>query len=158
MSTVVGLFDDKRQAEKAVDEIKNSGIRENKISIVGKEDQLRGNEREGDMPGAKMSRGASTGGTLGGLAGLIAGAGALAIPGIGPIVAAGPIAAGLSGVAAGGLVGGLVDLGIPRDRGEFYEKELKRGSLFAAVETDEGSVDNVSSIMRKNGARDVESH
>lgn len=159
MSTVVGLFDDRGQAEKAVDEIKNAGIRQGKISIVGKEDRLRGSqENRNNMSGGKMTTGATTGGTLGGLAGLLAGAGTLAIPGVGPILAAGPIAAGLTGVAAGGVAGGLVDMGIPKERGEHYEKELKNGSLLAAVEADGTKVEEVASFMRNNGARDVESH
>ena len=158
MSTVVGLFDDRSQAEKAVEEIKHSGIAENEISIVGKEDRLRGENNDHDVRGAKMSTGATTGGTIGGLAGLLAGAGALAIPGVGPILAVGPIAAGLTGVAAGGLVGGLVDLGIPKERGEHYENELKKGSILAAVKTDGNKTQDVADFMRKNGARDVESH
>ncbi len=158
MSTVVGLFDDRSQAEKAVEEIKHSGISENEISIVGKEDRLRAGNDDNDMTGAKMSTGATTGGTIGGLAGLLAGAGALAIPGVGPILAVGPIAAGLTGVAAGGLVGGLVDFGIPKERGEHYENELKKGSILAAVKTDGNKTEDVANFMRKNGARDVESH
>ena len=159
MSTVVGLFDDRSQAERAVNEIKESGIRKKKISIAGKEGRLRGEGKEEEgMTGGRMATGATTGGTIGGMAGLLAGAGALAIPGVGPILAAGPIAAGLTGVAAGGVVGGLVDMGIPRERGEHYEKELKRGSIIAAVETDGAKVEEVSSFMRNNGARDVESH
>ncbi|MGM0409839.1 MAG: general stress protein [Bacillota bacterium] len=154
MSTVIALFDDRSQAERAVKEIKDVGISEREISIVSKEENF-GDEND---QGMKMTTGATTGGTIGGLAGLMAGAGALAIPGIGPILAAGPIAAGLTGMAAGGLIGGLADLGIPRERGEHYENELKSGSILTAVKTGSDKVEKVANSMRKNGARDVETH
>ena len=159
MSTVIGVFDDRSQAENAMNEIRNAGITDDEISIVGKEDIVKG---EGDENRENLTsgigRGATTGGTIGGLAGLIAGAGALTIPGIGPIVAAGPIAAGLTGVAAGGITGSLVDMGIPEDRGEFYENEVKKGSIVATVEADRAKINEVASYMRRNQARDVEIH
>lgn len=163
MSTVVGVFDDRSQAEKAVNEIRKAGITDDKISIAAREEQVRekgrGDHENGDMlRDNDMTTGATTGGTLGGLAGLLAGAGALAIPGVGPIIAAGPIAAGLSGAAAGGLAGGLVDLGIPREKGQEYEEEIKRGGLLAVVETDDNKVNDVASYMKRNGARKVEKH
>jgi len=102
--------------------------------------------------------GTTVGGTLGGLAGIAAGAGALVIPGIGPILAVGPLAAGLTGAAAGGLTGALVDMGIPEDRGNYYEEQVKQGNILAVVESKENMVDEVSDVMRKNDARDVERH
>ncbi len=102
--------------------------------------------------------GATIGGTMGGIAGLAAGVGALAIPGIGPILAAGPIAAGLTGTAAGGLAGSLVDMGIPQDRGTYYEDEVKSGNILAVVEAEDDMVDEVIDSLENNGARDVESH
>ncbi len=155
LSTVIGVFDDKGQAENAVNEIRNAGITEDRISIVGKEDRF---EDDAGMRDQNLMRGTSTGGALGGLAGLLAGAGALTIPGIGPILAVGPLAAGLTGVAAGGLAGGLVDLGIPGDRGDYYENEVKKGGILGVVKTEGNSVEDISSYMRNNGAKDVESH
>ncbi len=158
MSTVIGVFDDRSQAENSMNEIRNAGITEDEISVIAKEGIVRGDEDENNGITGGISRGATTGGTIGGLAGLIAGAGALTIPGIGPIVAAGPIAAGLTGVAAGGITGSLVDMGIPEDRGEYYENEVKKGSIIATVEADRAKVNEVASFMRKNQARDVEIH
>ena len=156
MSTIIGVFDDKSDAENSVEDIKNAGITDDKISIVAKEDQVSENENQEDNQ--DLTAGATTGGTLGGLAGLMAGAGALTIPGIGPVVAAGPIAAGLSGVAAGGLTGSLVDMGVDQERGQYYEDEVKSGAILATVEADQAKINDVASYMRRNGARDVETH
>ena len=105
-----------------------------------------------------ISDGTAWGGALGGVAGLLAGVGALAIPGIGPIVAAGPLAGVLSGAVTGGVAGGLIDLGIPEERGRQYEQELKKGGILAVIETSEDKVNDASSILRQNGAKDVEAH
>ncbi|MFW5976319.1 MAG: general stress protein [Bacillota bacterium] len=158
MANIIGIFDDREEAENAVNEIREAGITEDKISIVAKEDQFQQEKGGGQEGGEDLTTGATTGGTLGGLAGLMAGAGALTIPGIGPILAAGPLAAGLSGVAAGGLAGSLVDLGVDRERGQFYEDEVKRGSILATVEADDSKVDDVTSYLKRNGAREVETH
>jgi uncharacterized membrane protein len=153
LSTIIGVFDGKRDAENAMDEIKKSGIKSDEISIVAREDQINEGNDEQDL-----TNGATTGGTLGGLAGLLAGAGALTIPGIGPVLAAGPLAAGISGLAAGGLTGSLIDLGVDEDRGQYYEGEVRKGAILASVETDQSKVNDVASQMRRNGARDVETH
>lgn len=102
--------------------------------------------------------GASTGGTVGALIGLAAGVGALAIPGIGPVLAAGPIAGLLSGAATGGIAGGLVDWGIPAERGRFYEDRVKQGNLMVAVRCEHGKIDEAAKILRDSGGKDVESH
>jgi len=159
MPTVVGVFDSQNDAESAVREVQNLGVDENNISIVAREDnideQQAGNE---DVNRQDITDGAVTGGALGGVAGLLAGAGALTIPGIGPVIAAGPISAGLTGVAAGGLAGSLVDLGVDEEKGQHYEKEVKEGAILAAIEADDNNVNDIASYMRRNGARDVETH
>lgn len=163
MSTVIGVFSSRDQAEKAVSQMRSKGFSENEISIVAKGG---GQARAGDEEGGGMTMGmgetiadgTTTGGVLGGVAGLMAGVGALAIPGIGPIVAAGPIAATLTGAVTGGLVGGLVDLGIPEERGRYYEGKVREGKILAAVKADSSKIDEAARIMRDNGATDVESH
>jgi len=108
-----------------------------------------------------LADGAATGGAIGGLAGIAASLGALTIPGIGPILAAGPIAAGLTGVAAGGIAGSLVDMGIPQERGDYYENEVKSGKILAAVDlmdADDAEIEEISSIFHDYGANDVEVH
>ncbi|MCG0275731.1 MAG: general stress protein [Thermosediminibacteraceae bacterium] len=155
--TVIGVFENREQAERAVNEMRNSGFETNEISIVAKGGQGK-NEDNQNMNMDTISDGTTTGGILGGLAGLAIGAGALTIPGLGPIIAAGPIAGMLSGAATGGLAGGLIDWGIPEERGRYYEDEVKKGKILAAVRTHEQKVQKAAEIMRQNGARDVETH
>src|SRR5437773_688551 len=104
--------------------------------------------------------GAATGGATGGVIGLLAGIGALAIPGVGPFIAAGPIMAALSGAAVGaatgGVVGGLIGLGIPEIEAKRYEEKLKRGNYLIAVHTDEKEdVDRAKQIFKAAGAEDI---
>lgn len=106
--------------------------------------------------------GATAGGIIGGSLGLLAGLGALAIPGLGPFVAAGPLMAALSGSAIGGalglLAGTLVGMGIPEMEAKKYENQLKSGSVLLAVTvTDNSQTDKIKKIMEQEGAKDVTS-
>lgn len=159
MKTVIGVFTSHNQAEKAVNELRNRGF-ENEISIVAKDDHsYTGTDHNSTMSGGdSVADGATTGGVIGGIAGLAVGAGALAIPGLGAIIAAGPIAGLLSGAATGGIAGGLVDWGIPEDRSRFYEEQVRHGDIVAAIKTDDDKINSAADILRKNGARDVETH
>lgn len=161
VKTVIGVFDSHEQAEKAISDLRDSGFETNEISIVTKGKGQEGkNQEEGgsvlDM--GTTASGTTTGGMLGGLAGLALGAGALTIPGLGPIIAAGPIAGLLSGAATGGIAGGLIDWGIPENRGQYYEDEVRKGRVLAAIRTHEQKIDPAAEVMRKNGAKGVESH
>src|SRR5437667_65533 len=103
---------------------------------------------------------AATGGATGGVIGVLAGIGALAIPGIGPFIAAGPIMAALSGAAVGaatgGVVGGLIGLGIPEIEAKRYDEKLKKGNYLIAVHTDESEdVDRAKDIFKAAGAEDI---
>src|SRR4051794_19389446 len=127
-STVVGVFNSRADAERAVADLKRAGFREDEISLVGKDDRG-GTAGEGNKAGT----GAATGAAVG------AGAAALTslgitfgiIPVIGPVLALGPIAAALlsaaGGAAAGGLIGALVGMGIPEHEAKYYEGELQAG-------------------------------
>ena len=91
---------------------------------------------------------------------MLAGIGALAIPGVGPFIAAGPIMAALSGAAVGaatgGVVGGLIGLGIPEIEAKRYEEKLKKGNYLIAVHTDENEdVDRAKNIFKTAGAQDI---
>lgn len=163
MSTVIGVFRDVKSAEEAVRALRKNGFEENEISIIAKDDKGRAKQDmevggEMGMGQENIADGTAWGGALGGVAGLLAGVGALAIPGIGPIVAAGPLAGALSGAVTGGVAGGLIDLGIPEERGRQYEEELKQGGILAVVETSDDKVNDASAILRRNGAKDVETH
>lgn len=157
--TVIGVFTSRDQAEKAVSELRNNGF-DNEISILAKGQDKGGTDENSVMFGGgdSVTNGATTGGVLGGIAGLAAGVGALVIPGIGPLVAAGPIAGLISGAATGGVAGGLVDWGIPKDRSEYYEGQVKEGNIVATVKTDEGKINSAADVLRRFGAKDVETH
>ena len=106
--------------------------------------------------------GASAGGVTGGVLGLLAGIGTLAIPGVGPFIAAGPIMAALSGAAVGAAIGGiagaLIGLGIPEFEAKQYEAKIKKGNILISVHaTDGDAVHRVKDIMKQAGAQDITS-
>jgi uncharacterized membrane protein len=143
---LVGVYDNEREAIQAVEDLKRQGYATEDISVISKNDDEVDhiNEATGTKTEEGLAAGAATGGVLGGLTGLLAGIGALAIPGIGPIVAAGPIAATLTGAAvgagAGGLAGALIGMGIPEDEADRYEGYVKEGKILVVVERDENRV------------------
>ena len=149
--TVVGLFDNNRYAENAARQVKDQGLRTDDISIVAR-------QGDDDAVNDNISDGVLAGGVLGGLGGLLIGAGSMVIPGLGIIAAAGPITGLLSGVVTGGIVGGLVDLGIPENRGRQYETDVKAGKVLFSMRTDEEKVDRVAPILRSNGAISVDTY
>lgn len=159
-TTVIGVMQDHSRAEEAVRSLREKGFNENEISIVAKDEEKKKEGREGDLSYSdqNLADGSVTGGALGGVAGLLMGAGALLIPGVGPIIAAGPLAGALTGVVTGGIAGGLIDFGIPEERGKHYEERVKQGDILVAIKTNENKVDTAASILREFGAKDVESH
>lgn len=162
--TVVGIFRAEGQAEKAVRALKDAGFSEKEVSVIerdkrgGQGGQNRGGGR-GDMEVAdqELGGGVAWGGAVGGAAGLLASVGALAIPGIGPIVAAGPLAATLTGAVGGGLAGGLVDWGIPQEEGKRIEEEVKRGATICLVKASDDKASKAESTLREHGA-EVKTH
>lgn len=153
---VVGVFRDRSQAEAALETLKGQGF-DRDISLIARDEQQRGGDR-GGMGGQDLSEGTFTGGALGGLAGLLAGVGALLIPGVGPIIAAGPLAATLTGVVTGGIAGGLIDYGLPEERGEYYEEQVRQGGILVSMKASDEKVEEAASILRQYGASDVELH
>src|SRR5258706_4686024 len=126
-TAVFGIYSTRRQVENAVDELKAAGFRSTDISVlfpenVGTKDFA---HEKGSKAPEGASAGAGTGAVVGGALGWLAGIGALAIPGVGPFIAAGPIVAALAGVGLGGTVGGitgaLIGLGIPEYEAKRYE-------------------------------------
>lgn len=154
--TVVGVFYNHSRAENALSELKELGY-EDDISLVAK-DEARGEDDTVTMEDQDLTEGTVSGGAIGGIAGWLAGAGALLIPGVGPIIAAGPLAAALTGVVAGGVAGGLVDYGIPEERGRYYEEQVKQGGILLTVKASDNKTEDIASLMRDNGAQDVEAH
>ena len=121
-------------------------------------DRERDRDVADDASGA--ATGAVTGGVVGGAAGLAASLMGLAIPGIGPIIAAGPIVATLSGAGvgavAGGLIGGLTDMGVSKTDAEYYAESVRRGGALVTVRADDSRAERAADIMRDHGAIDIE--
>jgi hypothetical protein len=169
--TVVAVFDSHDGAVQAARRIKEKGLKTDDISIVTKDNQT-GSDDVSDrgttatMGTADRDRGVNdnisdgvvTGSVLGGLAGLVIGAGSLMIPGFGIIAAAGPITGLLSGAVTGGIVGGLVDLGIPEDKSREYETSIKGGKTIFTMKSDDDKINSVTSILKSSGANSVEAY
>ncbi len=149
---VIGLFSSMSNAETAVNQLRNSGFSTEEINIISKKDST---AAPGDD---SIVDGAMTGGALGTIGGLMLSAGALAIPGVGPIVAAGPLATAISGAVSGGIAGGLIDWGIPSDSSEAYSNEVSAGSTLAVIKTNANKVTQATQILTANGASNIETH
>jgi hypothetical protein len=166
IKTVVGSFDTISHAAAAARELRAAGFIEGDVNIVANNvqgatpDTAVTNARAEDEEAHGAATGALAGGALGGAAGLAVSLMGLAVPGIGPILAAGPIAAALAGAGAGaiagGLIGALADLGIPETEAEFYAEAVRRGAALVTVRTDLARTEEAEDIMRKGGAFDIE--
>ncbi|MGI8957277.1 MAG: hypothetical protein ACR2II_10245 [Chthoniobacterales bacterium] len=152
------------QAEQIVERLQAGGFPSSEISVLLPDTD--GKHDIGPVKATKAPEGATTGGLTGGVTGgvlgLLAGIGALAIPGVGPLIAAGPIMAALSGAAiggaTGGLVGGLIGLGIPEIEAKRYEEKLKSGNYLVAVHTHNSEEeDRAEQIFKDAGAEDITS-
>src|SRR4029079_12053858 len=152
------------QEESIVNELKVTGFSDNDISVLfpdktGTKDFA--HEHHTKAPEGAAA-GAGTGGVLGGALGWLAGIGALAIPGAGPFIAAGPIMAALSGAAVGALAGGitgvLIGMGIPEYEAKRYEGRIKEGNILLSVHADDSEwVNKAERILKETGADDVSS-
>jgi len=161
---VYGIFRNRSQAESAVDRLVAAGFRTEDISVllpenVGTKDFA--HEKNTKAPEGTTT-GAVTGGVVGGTLGLLAGVGALAIPGLGPFIAAGPIMGALAGLGAGGAVGGLVGalvgMGIPEYEAKRYEGRIKEGGILMSVHCDNSDwTKKAKELLKQAGADDVSS-
>src|SRR6202040_3890673 len=163
-TAVFGIYKTSAQAERAVDRIAAAGFSENDISVLLpdiKSSKEFAHEKNTKAPEGTTT-GATTGGVIGGTLGVLAGVGALAIPGLGPFIAAGPIMAGLAGLgvggAVGGLVGALVGMGIPEDEAKRYEGRVKDGGVLLSVHCDSSDeVSRAKDLLKETGAEDISS-
>lgn len=159
---VIGIVPTYEQAEVLVGQLRAAGFADNDISVLfpdkkGSRDFA--HEHSTKAPEGAIA-GASAGGAVGGTIGLLAGIGLLAIPGVGPLIAAGPILAALSGAAAGATVGGitgaLVGLGIPEIEAKQYENKVKDGNILVSVHAeDEERRDRAKAVLTQNHASDI---
>ncbi|HEX7174065.1 MAG TPA: YsnF/AvaK domain-containing protein [Pyrinomonadaceae bacterium] len=166
--TVVGLFDSPAAARNAVSELVREGFRHEDISLMAKDAgavqekdaKVAYVEEGGHEQVEDMAKGAGTGAAIGGAAGLLLGLTALAIPGIGPILAAGPLAAAIAGAGlggtAGGLLSGLTRLGLGDDDAHTYAEGLKRGGTILSVETDDREAERAVAVLKKFGAAEID--
>ena len=163
-TAVFGIYRDRRHAEEAVDALRAAGFRNSDVSVllpdnVGTKDFA--HEKNTKAPEGATA-GATSGGVLGGALGWLAGIGALAIPGVGPFIAAGPIMGALAGAgvggAVGGLVGALVGMGIPEYEAKRYEGRVREGGVLLSVHADNSDwVKRAKDVLRDTGAQDVSS-
>ncbi|HEY1239965.1 MAG TPA: DUF3341 domain-containing protein [Bryobacteraceae bacterium] len=163
-TTVYGIYRDEEQVSFAIDRMLQSGFRNEDISVLlpdnlGTKDFA--HEKHTKAPEGTAT-GATAGGAIGGTIGLLAGVGALAIPGLGPFIAAGPIMAALAGLGVGGTVGGmigaLVGMGLPEYEAKRYEGRIKNGGVLMSVHCDNSDwVDKAKEFMKSTGAEDISS-
>jgi len=160
---VFGLFDSRAQLEAAIDGLRTEGFRESDLSALlpdlASTKEL-AHEKHTKAPEGALA-GAATGGVLGGTLGLLVGIGALAIPGLGPFIAAGPIMATLAGAGVGGavgtLTGALVGLGIPEYEAKRYESFLNKGGALLAVHADNNEWAKRARVaLDRYGAKDID--
>jgi len=164
--TVIGTYEDMQTASAVVNDLVNAGFDRNSISIIAENADDRHSayltDRDRDTSGDDVGKGAGIGAALGGVGGLLVGLGALAIPGVGPFVAAGPIAAALAGAGigavTGGIIGALVDLGIPEEEAQIYSESVRRGHVLVAAQVPDSQVAQASRIMERQGLVDVDRH
>jgi uncharacterized membrane protein len=158
-STIIGLFDSRTRAENAVDALVRAGFTREQLSIITSDARSRADTPDLG-PKDEISSEAGAGAAIGGIAGFIGGIVALAIPGIGPIIAAGPLAAGLMGAglgaATGGIIGTLKSHGVPEDDASRFSEAIRRGRVMVAAQVSESSADTVADIMDSHGAIDVD--
>ncbi|MBX9724115.1 MAG: hypothetical protein K2X81_22095 [Candidatus Obscuribacterales bacterium] len=159
---VVGIVHTQLEAENLIDSLRIAGFSEGQLSALlpdkdGVKDFAHNNASK--APEGAVA-GAVTGGVVGGTLGLLAGIGALAIPGVGPLIAAGPIMAALSGAAVGasggGLVGSLIGLGIPEYEAKMYEGKIRDGNVLLAAHCfNKEEIKTAEELFKKHNATDI---
>jgi hypothetical protein len=162
--SVLAILDSQLQTERTVSELQERGVPSSAISVLlpdadGTRDFA--HEHNTKAPEGAVA-GASTGGVIGGTLGVLAGIGALAIPGAGPFIAAGPLMAALSGAAAGaalgGITGALIGLGIPEIEAKRYEGKIRGGNILIAVHVEDSNQQRVAEdVLKHQAAHDISS-
>ena len=143
---IVAVFNSTTHAHQATAQIASRGFSTDTVSVI---------TRDVENHEDSVADGAMTGATLGGLGGLLLGAGSLMIPGFGLLAAAGPIAGLLTGATAGGIVGALVDYGIPEDEATAYEYDLQNGKVVWTMQAEPQDHQEIKEVLRQNGAQKV---
>lgn len=163
-TAVFGIYQTYADVEYAVDTLRAEGFRNTDVSVLFPENKGTKDfavEKNTKAPEGTAA-GATTGFVVGGVLGWLVGIGALAIPGVGPFIAAGPVVAALAGVGVGGAVGGiagaLIGMGIPEYEAKRYEGRIKDGGILLSVHCDDGNwVTKAKKIVERTGAQDIAS-
>jgi uncharacterized membrane protein len=158
--TVVGLFRDPDEAQVAVHDLVQAGFANADISIVTRKGEPGEEDPSTANVSAENTSGTMKGAAIGGLAGALLGVAALAIPGIGPVLAAGPIAAALTGAgvgaATGGIFGALSDMGVPEHEAHYLAEGIRRGGTLVVVHATPDNSDRAQSVLDRHGAIGIE--
>jgi len=173
-TNIVALYDDLSTAQQVVSELRSAGIPSADISLVALDAAgdygkyfTKTTTKVNDSTADGVDKGAGVGALLGGLGGLLVGLGALAIPGIGPVLAAGPLATAVAAIvgagvgaaaggAVGGIIGGLVDLGIPEEQAHYYAEGIRRGGVLVTARTNDADTDKAHAIMDRFNPVNIE--
>ena len=169
--TIVALYEDFSTAEGVARALVDGGFQREDISLMASDAKGTGaagsaattvtaQKSDDDSSASGTMTGAAIGGAVGGVGGLLVGLGALAIPGVGPVIAAGPIAAALigagAGAVAGGLIGALTDIGVPEEEAGLYAEGVRRGGALLALRTDEAEAEGAIDIMERFNPVDID--
>jgi hypothetical protein len=163
-TAVFGIYHNVNQAERVVERLRDEGFSNDDISVLLEDSQGSkdfAHEKNTKAPEGTAA-GVTTGGVIGGALGLLAGIGALAIPGVGPFIAAGPIMGALAGLgfggAIGGLIGALIGMGIPEYEAKRYEGHIKAGGVLLSVHCDTSDeITRAKDLLKHTGAQDISS-
>jgi len=155
MAMVIGAFETRGMAEQAVDQLLGGGFAADQVSVMGRHGEIATLTPENETA-SSVATGAGIGAAIGGFGALLLGAGLLAVPGIGPVLALGPLAAAFSTAMAGGLAGGLIGFftaqGIPHAEAERYAERVRAGAFLVTVHTDPSCEAQADTILAGAGA------
>jgi hypothetical protein len=159
-----GIFSDRASTDNCINALIAADFRSDDISVLTSDPKTTkelSTEKNTKAPEGTTA-GATAGGVIGGALGLLAGIGAIAIPGVGPFIASGPILATLAGLGAGaatgGILGALVGMGLPEYEAKRYEGSVRQGGFLLSVHCDDSNwVSKAKDILKKNGAKDISS-
>lgn len=158
--TVIGLFRDSNEAQAALQDLRSAGIPREHLNLVAY-DGSGAFDTNATALDKELASNTAKGAAAGGIAGLLLGIASLAIPGVGPIIAAGPIAAALTaagvGAATGGMLGALADMGVPGHEAQYYQEAIRRGGTLLIVQAEGEAADHAQSILDRHGALDLQS-
>ena len=146
-NTIITTFNQRQDAENATYKLRNEGFAVENISIIG------GNVSEEENETASN---VTAGSVLGGVAGLLLGAGTFAVPGLGVVAAAGPLAGLISGGVAGGVIGALSSIGVSDEDTNKYQKKIKEGKYILTIKVEKDSTDIVKSVVSSYGGYDID--